>query len=289
VVPQKFGGIWTEQKLDALAKYLEAYLQIFTTNPKATHFTRHYVDAFAGSGLRQIEMPEQTPSLDIGEAIQFMDGSVRKVLSMNQEFHHYWFVEKNHAHATELEQMIATDFPERMEQCHIKESDANEFLQNWADSLSNKDRAVVFIDPYDTAVKWNTIEKLAETQKVDLWMLFPSSGVIRMLPKSRPPEESWARRLTELFGDNSWRNEFYSEDPTGDLFDDQIMLNVVSEKTVADYLLRRLKEIFVGVVKRPLVLYNSKDSPLFMLVFAAGNPKGAATAVGIAEDIIHKK
>lgn len=88
---QRFGGPWTEQKLNALGHYLSAYLAIFTRNAKAARFTRHYVDAFAGSGLR-IVGDTRTKALELGEfgeALDYIDGSVRKVLSMDVEFHQY--------------------------------------------------------------------------------------------------------------------------------------------------------------------------------------------------------
>ena len=45
---QLFGGEWTKEKLDRLAKYLHAYTTIFTRNPGARFFDTVYVDAFAG-------------------------------------------------------------------------------------------------------------------------------------------------------------------------------------------------------------------------------------------------
>jgi hypothetical protein len=42
----------------------------------------------------------------------------------------------------------------------------------------------------------------------------------------------------------------------------------------------------VGVVDRPLALYNSKNIPIYLLCFAAGNPKGSRTAVRIAGDLL---
>lgn len=286
---QRFGGPWTEQKLSALESYLSAYLTIFTKNPKAAKFTRHYVDAFAGSGLRMVRDTTTTPLNlgDIDEAFEYMDGSVRKVLSMDKEFHKYWFIEKDANHAASLKQMINEDFPNRFARCEIIEKDANEFLLEWTDRLGPMDRAVVFLDPYGMAVQWTTIEKLAATKKVDLWMLFPSSSVIRMLPRQGPPDEAWSRRLTELFGDESWRDEFYREKRQEDLFGEHVTVSrEVTENTVSDYLLRRLQKIFPGVVDEPLVLRNSRKSPLFMLVFAAGNPRGASPAISIAGNII---
>jgi three-Cys-motif partner protein len=289
MAPQQFGGPWTEKKLEALERYLKAYLTIFTKNRKAATFIRHYVDAFAGSGLRQVRDAGRTP-LDLGdagEALDYMDGSVRKVLSLGQQFHRYWFVEKEPAHAASLREMVDSEYPERASCCHIENGDANEFLLRWSEGLKAMDRAVVFLDPYGMNVRWHTIEKLATTKKIDLWMLFPSSGVIRMLPRQGPPDEAWSRRLTELFGDESWKEEFYRQETITDLFGEhQATQRVVSEETVAVYLLRRLESLFAGVVDRPLVLRNSRRSPLFMLVFAAGNPSGAITAIKIAGDII---
>lgn len=287
--PQQFGGAWTEKRLKALEQYLKAYLTIFTRNPKAAKLRRHYVDAFAGSGLREARETQALP-LDLGdadEALAYMDGSVRKVLSLEQDFHHYWFIEKNPAYAASLRDMVEADYREQASRCHVETGDANEFLLTWCDRLGPMDRAVVFLDPYGMDVRWPMIEKLAATQKVDLWMLFPSSGVIRMLPRQGPPDEAWSRRLTELFGDENWNEEFYREETITDLFGERRATHrTVSEETVARYLVRRLKSIFTAVVDQPMVLHNSRRSPLFMLVFAAGNPKGAKTAIKIASHII---
>jgi len=46
----EFGGTWTQQKLEALSKYLRAYTRIFTVNPRAQFYSITYVDAFAGTG-----------------------------------------------------------------------------------------------------------------------------------------------------------------------------------------------------------------------------------------------
>jgi len=48
----------------------------------------------------------------------------------------------------------------------------------------------------------------------------------------------------------------------------------------------RLKVIFAEVAE-PGYLYNSKGL-LFVLLFAAGNPKGSATAVRVANGLIKK-
>lgn len=56
--------------------------------------------------------------------------------------------------------------------------------------------------------------------------------------------------------------------------------------TCSATLISRLRRIFAGVVDQPLVLGNSRNSPLFMLVFAASNPIGARPALRIANYIV---
>ncbi len=45
--------------------------------------------------------------------------------------------------------------------------------------------------------------------------------------------------------------------------------------------------VFEQVADNPLLHYNSKNVPLYLLCFAAGNPKGAPTAVKIAQHILN--
>ena len=55
---------------------------------------------------------------------------------------------------------------------------------------------------------------------------------------------------------------------------------------IGHHFLKRLRTIFAGVAKEPAVLRNSRGSPLFLLCFAAGNPKGAPVALNIAEYLL---
>jgi hypothetical protein len=50
--------------------------------------------------------------------------------------------------------------------------------------------------------------------------------------------------------------------------------------------LKRLNTAFAHVAPNPLVLSNFKGVPIYLLCFAAGNPKGGPTAVKIAKDIL---
>ena len=56
--------------------------------------------------------------------------------------------------------------------------------------------------------------------------------------------------------------------------------------TYEQYFIDRLQSVFNGVATNPLVLRNSKNVPLYLLCFAAGNQKGAPIAVKIAQEIL---
>jgi len=57
-------------------------------------------------------------------------------------------------------------------------------------------------------------------------------------------------------------------------------------ETVGQYFNERLKTVFAGVVEAPGILRNSANNPLYLLCFAAGNPRGARIAVKIAEHLL---
>jgi three-Cys-motif partner protein len=145
-------------------------------------------------------------------------------------------------------------------------------------------------------VEWEVLKTIAETQAIDLWLLVPLGiGVNRMMPQRKLPEEKWAARLTAFFGSEEWKSKFYApvqRNPT--LFDDldeTVSAGIeknVSHDQLAAYFIDRLKEIFAGVAKNPIVQRNSVNSPMFLLCFAAGNPRGAPIAVRIAEHLLRK-
>ena len=95
--------------------------------------------------------------------------------------------------------------------------------------------------------------------------------------------------MTRIFGSDEWQSEFYRENKEPLLFD----MNPSQDKTVdldriGKFFLKRLQTIFAKVAENPRPLLNSTNHPIYLLCFAAGNPKGAATAVKSAQDILRK-
>jgi three-Cys-motif partner protein len=294
MVKHRFGGEWTERKLGALGYYLVEYQKIFTRNPAAKKLKTIYVDAFAGTGERDLR-DDSGQELLFGyqdDIREYQKGSVSVALSLENKFHQYVFLDSKASHAKALELLVSKNFPELKDRCEIRRAEANEWLQKWCqDEDWRGQRAVVFLDPYGMGVEWATVEAIARTKAIDLWVLFPLGiGPNRVLPNDMPPEGAWAERLTKLFGTDEWKTRFYRKNPEVDLLGDarDSYTKIAGVDEILRFFIERLNSVFAGVVANPLVLENSKNSPMYALCFAAGNPKGAPIAVKIASYLTRK-
>jgi three-Cys-motif partner protein len=295
VAKHVFGGDWTGEKLERVRKYLCAYVRIFKKNVGARYFTTVYVDAFAGTGQRVASAGPGGKATaggldaqDDSDAQSLQKGSARIALEVDPPFDRFLFIERSSKRVKELEK-LRSEFPDRASVIQIEQGDANDLLRQWCErSEWRRQRAVVFLDPYGMQVDWTTIEAIATTRAIDLWVLFPlGMAVNRLLTRNEPPPEKWAEALTRFFGNEDWKQEFYAKKTERTLFGDEATERKEANlERIGRYFLRRLNTVFAGVVPNPLFLTNSREVPIYLLCFAAGNPKGAPTAVKIAKDIL---
>lgn len=288
---QQFGGSWTNQKLQRLNEYFIAYHNALKNQP----FTLEYYDAFAGTGYNtpKAAPDEQSPlfnDLAAAETRQFLDGSARIALQIPRPFDRYVFVERHPERFAELTK-LKTDFPAMASRIHPVNDEANQYLTSvckGSDWIKSQRRAVVFLDPFGMQVTWTTIESIAATQAIDLWLLFPLGiGVMRMLPNSGEIPTGWRKRLDAMFGEPHWYSAFYRKEETQDLFGQTSQtLKSADYASISQYFVKRLKTVFPHVADNPLPLLNSSNCPLYLLCFAAGNPRGGPIAKRIAEHIL---
>jgi three-Cys-motif partner protein len=139
-------------------------------------------------------------------------------------------------------------------------------------------------------VTWETIVALAKTEAVDLWILFPISAVNRLLTRTGRISEGWRKKLDAVFGSSDWYEVFYKTRRLTDIFGDDYSetKKVADFELIANYFVARLRTIFPGVADNPRLLLNSRNSPLFLLCFAAANPRGTTVAIKIAQDILRR-
>ncbi|MGA2080064.1 MAG: three-Cys-motif partner protein TcmP [Holophaga sp.] len=196
------------------------------------------------------------------------------------------------AKAAELERNLATR-PER--NARVIVGDANEklveYLRSWNSRTS---RGVVFLDPFAMNVRWSTLEAIARTNSLDLWLLFPIGAVARTMPVSGDIPRVWLDKLISIFG----------EDPTPHLYETQthqaLFPDEVEEEQrfrrggieiLGAYTVRRLQTIFRGFVsEQALRLKNSRNSTMFLLMFCSANPspKAVELAEKVVEDILKR-
>lgn len=282
----KFGGSWTEVKLDAIAAYLSYYNKVLQDAPRPDRpFKRWYVDAFAGSGTRTAEISRG--GLLEGVPIEYekieLAGSAVRALNVHPPFDKLVYIEGHKGRFEDLS-TIKSEYSTRDIAC--RHGDANQELTKifTAEPWQNRrganwtDRAVVFLDPYGMNVEWNTLQLLASTRAVDVWYLFPLEGVNRQLAHKLDRVDQHKRlRLDQIFGTPNWESELYETYVERGLFDDiyESSGRIVDKKQIERYAINRLKTIF-KFVSEPLPLISDSSRQLFSLLCLANPATDAA-------------
>jgi three-Cys-motif partner protein len=296
-----FGGLWTEKKLAALEGYLTAYRHIFDKGRWARKYKTIYVDGFAGTGERtdsdaspaghsrvDLFAPMSEPSKKEGTGPK--RGSARVALDLASPFDQYLFVEEDSDRASQLRGLIAREYAPLQSRTRVEVGDANTVIVDWCGATAwTHHRAVVFLDPYGMSVDWSTIECIASTRAIDMWILFPlGAGLNRMLTRGKKPPDSWIAKIDRIFGTKAWQESFYKEFFEHGLFDAEItrIVKTATFESMTKFFLERLESVFEAVSPDAMALTNSTGNPLYMLCFAAGNKVGAPIAVNIAKHLL---
>jgi three-Cys-motif partner protein len=275
---QVFGGPWSLIKVELV----DRYLHFFNTALKNRPFERVYIDAFAGSGAFRyvINAPKNTLFGARDETKDIHDGSAIRALRAAPPFNKILFIENNKRNAASLRELIKqSGHPDAT----VIPGDANDTLMRYCRPRDWKTRrGVIFLDPFGMNVKWSTLEAIAKTQALDVWLLFPLGATIRNLPRNaRALDSSKRDALTRLFGDDEWFDEFYrpASRPSRTLFrlepGPPLVRRTAEVNDVEAYMKRKLEEIFAHV-ESPKRLKGPKNQSLFSLFFAMSNPSPAA-------------
>ena len=272
----KFGGPWTQEKLEILRRYLDTY----TTALKNKRFTLTYIDAFAGAGGMYIDSDDE-----YAEFHEFHEGSTKIALEISdKQFDRLVFIEENSGRIQSL-QALANQYSGR--NISIIEGNTNQEIPNFCNSMRSSDRAVVFLDPFATEVSWDTVKAIADTEKIDCWILFPLMAITRMMPTGKEPNEAMSNQLDRIFGGRQYWQQNYQDSLQIPLFDNRPRRErEQGNEKIADSYKEQLRTVFHCVAEPRRILRNSKNGPLFELFFAASNPRGASTAIEIANHIL---
>lgn len=266
-----FGDVkgWTREKLDCLEKYLTFYQKAL----KGQRFRKIYIDAFAGSGGTYGRKSGQK---HVG---RFLEGSASRALRVEPPFDRYVFVERDPGRMAALKATAAAEVETvraRGSSVDFEVADANEAIPDLVSRMPWRSwRGVVFLDPYGMQVRWRVLEALARTESVDLWYLFPTGAMLRLLKRHGRPSGGRAQTLDAVLGTDEWR-ALYRPPKQAGLFPEDEVEERAEATEVERFVLDRLGTIFPLVHRRPLVLRNSKGAVLFSLIFACANPNEKA-------------
>ncbi|MDO8330309.1 MAG: three-Cys-motif partner protein TcmP [Fluviicoccus sp.] len=276
VEDQKFGGVWTAEKLEALERYLKSY----STALKKIDFTKVYIDAFAGNGECIIKS---------GDCTVPTEGSVKRSLNVDPPFDKYYFIDLKPENHVGLRTLCA-QYPALTTE--LRQGDANDELTDIITSINwQRTRGVLFLDPFGMTLKWDTLFDIAFTQAIDVWYLFPLSGMSRQAANNFDSvDASKKKSLTTLLGSTDWEEYFYKDDPGMALFDEtNKKVRVTDQSQMLGYVKKRLESIFPSVLE-PAILRTEGNAPLYALFFACANPNKRAQEIAgsIASHLIKK-
>ena len=253
-------GCWSRYKLELLEKYLDA----FTTASKRSS-TTVYLDLFGGE-------PENVDRLTLDP----IEGSARIALgTADPPFTHLRFFEKG-PNAAKLKQTIAAHYPGR--NALVYEGDCNDTIHQALADLHQQrldwPPTFAFIDPNGPHYRWSTLGALANHKptaaktKVELWMLFPDSFFMRLLPRSGAVQPSSNTAITEMFGTPQWHATWQA----------RLERRITPAEARIEYvnLMRwRLQHELQYRWTYQLQLHTESNAPLYHLIFATDSEAGA--------------
>lgn len=272
----RFGGFWTQDKLNVLQEYLQFYCIAMSRQT----YTLVYIDAFAGTGRCKIR--------NEAGGHQVIDGSAKLALDCNPGFHRFRFIEKKRVHQAELADLIAT---------HPNGSKASMATRSAEDLLPsmllgydwNRHRGVLFLDPFGLQCSYQLLQQIAATKALDVFFLVSLSGLYRQAAvKESGIDEGKAAKLTNFLGTTEWRDAIYTREQ-GDLFDGLQRSRDRGWDAILQFTTMRLRGVF-PYVGDPNLMGMSNGAPLFALYFAVSNPspKAVELAKKVSKEILSK-
>ena len=140
------------------------------------------------------------------------------------------------------------------------------------------------LDPYGLHLNWEVIETAGKMKSVEIFLNFPIMDMNRNAlwrrPESVTPQGQ--ARMTAFWGDESWRQAAYRQEPT--LFGDLDNVKLENDDVVAAFATRLKNIAGFEFVPRPLPMRNSTNTVVYYLFFASHQP----VAAKIVEDIVKK-
>lgn len=275
-------GRWAKEKLDALENYLKFYCSVL----KNQGFTLVYIDGFAGAPVTTVrqssaklpvsDLWSEAGGDDLNDINEFVLGSPIRALNVDPGFDRHYFFDLDDRRVAELEALKPV-WPDKW--VYIQTGDANERIRKLVSQIGGRRevRGVAFLDPYGPNLEWQTVADLAATKKFEVIINLPIHMALnRLLMKDSARRPDWEEMVDRCFGTTDWREIVYPK--STDLFGDTQAAKAegVPELLLQTYM-KRLRGIFPEVAT-PRLIRNTKNAPLYYLIWAGPHRKGLVGA-----------
>ena len=265
-------GPWAVQKHRLLHDYLSAY----TTVMKGQSWCRngyHYIDAFAGTGR---------PLLRDAHEQRYIDGSPRIALSIKNPFTSYTFIEMERWRVRQLEQ-LKLEF--RGHTIRVVPGDCNQVIRERVTPRIRRERfkrGFIFLDPFGINLGWDTIEDIASTGALEVFLNFPTMGLNRAALRNGPDAltVTGVAQMNRIWGSEDWRELLYERRQDFWETHEYKRVRTGAESLACLFIEHRLSKVF-SHVSDPIPMTNSLGAPLYCIIFARHHPRGAEIAADI--------
>jgi three-Cys-motif partner protein len=136
--------------------------------------------------------------------------------------------------------------------------------------------------------EWETMQQIAQTKTIEIILNFPVMAINRGILRRHPEMISRVgrERLNRFWGTADWMIDLYAEEDT--LFGPEKTKVAHSGKDFGVIFQKRLRELFPQC-SSPILMTNSKNAPLYCLLFAGHNRTGKKIAEEIFETYERRK
>jgi len=264
-------GAWTEEKLDALAKYMQG----FTTACYKKAKNRIYLDLFAGTAKNKTR--------EMGNETFF--GSTVRALNTDPQFTHLRFIECEKAEklTSELAEMFPND-----DRYKVISGDCNQEISVVLEDLSkhglSTSPTLAFIDPCGLHVKWSTFKAISEFKdlthsrsKAEMLILFQVPTIYRMgATDDCFNRKEFSNQITEFYGSEAWKTieDRAERNKRKTNFRYEEYLNSCQERSLFVMLFRYFLEERLGYKITLAIPVDWIQGPKYVLIFATDHDAG---------------
>jgi three-Cys-motif partner protein len=240
-------GFWAREKLH----YIGRYMDIFNGGMKNHWPNRAFVDLMAGPGRCMLDSREE------------FDGSPLLALKCDPPFTSVVLVESDLNLLDAVRRRTAA-YGDRVQIVH---GDCNDdgVIETIRTAVPPDSLTLAFADMLGLDVRFETLDRLTKSRKMDLAITFQVGDLVRNVPQVLGGRQE-SRRLDEFFGASGWC----------EVVTEARMRGVPIEDALTTYYVERLSTLgYAHVVPLHVLMKNTKNAPLYRLIVAGRHRRAA--------------